>query len=100
MASGIGATVAQLADANPVPLFFGEDQGRYLVTINLDPQGEGMMEFWDDATSFGINAPWIGTTGGSELKLGDARAIAVADLRAAHESWFPAYMSGDLPPAN
>ena len=83
-----------------MPLFFGEDQGRYLVTVNLDPQGEGMMEFWDDATSFGINAPWIGTTGGSELKLGDARAIAVADLRAAHESWFPAYMSGDLPPAN
>ena len=100
MASGIGATVTQLADANPVPLFFGEDQGRYLVTVNLDPQGEEMMEFWDDATSFGINAPWIGTTGGSELKLGDARAIAVADLRAAHESWFPAYMSGDLPPAN
>ena len=32
MASGIGATVSQLAQGDPIPQFFGEDQGRYLVT--------------------------------------------------------------------
>ncbi len=33
-------------------------------------------------------APWIGVTGGRELKLGEARAIPLDDLRAAHEGWF------------
>ena len=36
MASGIGATVNQLNDLSPIPVFFGEDQGRYLVTIPRD----------------------------------------------------------------
>ena len=40
----------------------------------------------------GISAPWIGTTGGSELKLGNARAIPLGELTAAHESWFPDFM--------
>jgi phosphoribosylformylglycinamidine synthase len=40
----------------------------------------------------GIFAPWIGMTGGSELKLGEARAISIAELKAAHESWFPRFM--------
>ena len=33
MASGIGATVNQLDGGDPIPQFFGEDQGRYLVTV-------------------------------------------------------------------
>ncbi len=41
-----------------------------------------------------VFAPWIGTTGGTELKLGESRAIPVADLKAAHESWFPTFMDG------
>ena len=36
MASGIGATVNELNDLSPIPAFFGEDQGRYLVTIPRD----------------------------------------------------------------
>jgi phosphoribosylformylglycinamidine synthase len=36
--------------------------------------------------------PFIGETGGAQLKLGDADAISLAQLRAAHESWFPAFM--------
>ena len=43
MASGIGATVNQLTGADAVPVFFGEDQGRYLVTLNLDPQGDEIL---------------------------------------------------------
>ncbi|MBA3447822.1 MAG: phosphoribosylformylglycinamidine synthase II, partial [Pseudaminobacter sp.] len=92
MASGIGATVSQLVDGDPIPQFFGEDQGRYLVTVNLSAQSDAYDAMCAEQKRLGIFAPWIGTTGGRELKLGDARAIPVAELTAAHESWFPRFM--------
>ncbi|WP_379072635.1 phosphoribosylformylglycinamidine synthase subunit PurL [Mesorhizobium sp. UC22_110] len=92
MASGIGATVPGLSDANPIPVFFGEDQGRYLVTVKFAGQSEELQALWNEAKALGIFAPWIGNTGGSELKLGSARAISIKDLKAAHESWFPRFM--------
>ena len=94
IASGIGATITDITTADPIPQFFGEDQGRYLVTVNLDPQGEEIVALWDEAKSLGIFAPWIGSTGGAELILGDARPISVSALRDAHEGWFPSYMDG------
>lgn len=97
MAGGIGATVNQLKDISPIPVFFGEDQGRYLVTIPRDKVDWFLGEFLKDT---GVFAPWIGVTGGTELKLGEARAIPVADLRAAHEAWFPTFMGNDLPQEN
>jgi cytochrome oxidase Cu insertion factor (SCO1/SenC/PrrC family) len=65
------------------------------VTVKLDPQSDGMAALWKEAKALGIHAPWIGTTGGAELKLGKARAIPVAELKSAHESWFPRFMEGD-----
>ena len=97
MAGGIGATVNQLKDLSPIPVFFGEDQGRYLVTI---PRDRVDWFFEERIRDSGIFAPWIGTTGGSELKLGDARAISLEELGAAYEGWFPNFMAGDLPPEN
>jgi phosphoribosylformylglycinamidine synthase len=96
IASGIGAKVNQLNDVDPVPLFFGEDQGRYLVTIRDIPDILEFTEFMNDINEAGIFAPWIGTTGGETLELGEARPIRVTDLRAAHEGWFPRYMAGEL----
>jgi phosphoribosylformylglycinamidine synthase II len=96
MASGIGAVIPGLVDSDPIPVFFGEDQARYLVAINLDPQGEELVALWNEAKSLGIHAPWIGSTGGTELKLGNARAIPVADLKSVHEAWFPGFMDGDV----
>jgi phosphoribosylformylglycinamidine synthase II len=93
MASGIGATVPGLSGTNPIPVFFGEDQGRYLVTVKLDPKSAEMQELWNEAKALGIHAPWIGTTGGHELKLGEARAISIDELTTAHESWFPRFMN-------
>jgi phosphoribosylformylglycinamidine synthase len=89
MASGIGATVNQLKGLSPIPTFFGEDQGRYLVTI---PRDKVDWFFEERVKDTGIFAPWIGTTGGSEVKLGEARAIAVSELTDAHEGWFPKFM--------
>ncbi|PSJ65877.1 phosphoribosylformylglycinamidine synthase subunit PurL [Kumtagia ephedrae] len=97
MAGGIGANVSQLKGVSPVPVFFGEDQGRYVVTMRRDRIDWFLNEFLEDT---GVFAPWIGVTGGQELKLGDARAIALAELKAAHEGWFPNFMAGDLPQEN
>jgi phosphoribosylformylglycinamidine synthase len=93
MASGIGATVPGLAGVDAVPVWFGEDQGRYLVTLDLDPQGQEMVDLWKEAKEAGVFAPWIGTTGGADLKLGETRAIPVAEMKTEHEGWFPRYMN-------
>jgi len=93
MASGIGATVNQLQGGDPIPQFFGEDQGRYLVTIRRD----FLDQFFDEIYPYaGVFVPWIGNTGGTALTLGDARPLPVADLKAAHEAWFPGYMAGEV----
>ncbi|MDP3899121.1 MAG: AIR synthase related protein, partial [Mesorhizobium sp.] len=91
MASGIGAEVNLPYPTDPIPVWFGEDQGRYLVTV---PAGDPTLlrDIVDEAAELGIATPWIGTTGGTELKLAGGRAIPVATLKAAHEAWFPGFM--------
>ena len=88
MASGIGAKVTQLNDEDPAAVFFGEDQGRYLITIARDD----LDAVQDAAKAADIFAPWIGTTDGTQLQLGDARPVSVADLVSVHEDWFPRFM--------
>ena len=93
MASGIGATVNQLDGGDPIPLFFGEDQGRYLVTMSRD----NLEKFFEEVYPYaGVFTPWIGNTGGTTLTLGEARPLPIADLRAAHEAWFPEFMRGEI----
>ena len=93
ISGGMGATVVDIEGHDPILQYFGEDQGRYLLTLNLDPQGDEIAALWNDAKALGIEAPWIGTTGGSDLVLGKAKPVSVAALASAHESWFPNYMS-------
>jgi phosphoribosylformylglycinamidine synthase subunit PurL len=88
MASGIGTAVDELKASSLAAQFFGEDQGRYVVTVKR----EHLSEVHARADKAGVFAPWIGTTGGNELKLGSARPILVSDLKSAHESWFPGFM--------
>lgn len=90
MASGIGARIARIKVANPVAAFFGEDQGRYLVTVRHDDLEKILISIMRND----VSVVHIGDTGGSELKLGDADAISVKILRQAHEDWFPAFMAG------
>ncbi|MEQ8700816.1 MAG: AIR synthase related protein, partial [Bauldia litoralis] len=92
IASGIGATVKQLADQPALPVLFGEDQGRYLMTIAAD-KVDAVVGRARDA---GISAPRIGTTGGTDLILGGVVSISVAKLREAHENWFPTFMQAEL----
>ncbi|MEP7240609.1 MAG: hypothetical protein ABI697_06970, partial [Devosia sp.] len=69
------------------------DQGRYLVTIKRD----FLDSFYDQIYPYaGLFAPWIGNTGGDALKLGNARAVPLDELRKAHEGWLPKYMAGEI----
>ncbi len=77
MASGIGARIDAPEGNHPIKAFFGEDQGRYVVTIKKADRDE-VQEI---AEARGIFAPQIGITGGATLVLGTAtpgrdRAIA------------------------
>jgi phosphoribosylformylglycinamidine synthase len=92
MASGIGAEIDAPNEWDAVKVFFGEDQGRYLVTLPFDD--DLLTATIDRARAAGVRVPCIGRTGGTSLKLGKARAIPVAELRRAHEAWFPTYMNG------
>jgi phosphoribosylformylglycinamidine synthase len=92
MASSIGASVRQPDAARPAAVFFGEDQGRYAVTA----RPENLDTLHDRAEIAGVFMPWIGNSGGGELKLGEAGAISVAKLLQAYETWFPAFMGAGV----
>jgi phosphoribosylformylglycinamidine synthase len=95
LASDIGVTCLGFLEADPVPILFGEDQGRYLVSIRRENDID--EEVWARAREAEIFAPWVATTGGDSVVLGDesipgAGWISLADLRRAHENWFPRFM--------
>ncbi|MGE6785296.1 phosphoribosylformylglycinamidine synthase subunit PurL [Ensifer adhaerens] len=96
MASGIGATVDAVAGHDPITTFYGEDQGRYVLTVAAGALDAVAAR----AQAAGVSLPVIGKTGGDTVKLGDTRAVSIAELSAAHEGWFPEFMHGDLAPEN
>ncbi len=80
MAGNIGATLEEIGDHFTA---FGEDQARYVVTSSVA----------DSIQAAGIPMTRIGTTGGDALVL-HGKSIAIADLRSAHEGFFPSMMDG------
>ena len=101
IASGIGAAISDVPGSSATARWFGEDQGRYLITIATDGPGrDSVNALVGEAAATGVPMEWIGTTGGDSLILGDGGpALKVAALREAHEGWFPRFMGGELPPA-
>jgi phosphoribosylformylglycinamidine synthase II len=90
IAGGIGATIAGVPDGPPLHAFlFGEDQGRYVLACDADEAADVLYE----ASAIGVPASVIGVTGGNSLILPSREAISVAELKAAHERWLPAYMA-------
>ena len=88
LAGGIGAEITAPEDAPRLRWLFGEDQARYVVTA-ADPDA-----ILRAARLAGVPAMVFGRTGGAALTVRAEPPISVADLRALHESWFPAYMAG------
>jgi phosphoribosylformylglycinamidine synthase II len=69
-------------------IWFGEDQGRYVVTVAPDAADDVL----DRARVLGLKMRIVGTVERTEIKLPGETPLALSDLRTAHESWFPAYM--------
>ena len=83
--TGFGATLDQLDHI----AMFAEDQSRYVITC---PAADAAMIL---ATNKDVIR--IGTvTADATLKIVGSVAISMAELRAAHEGWFPAYMAKEL----
>jgi phosphoribosylformylglycinamidine synthase len=94
LAGDIGATITALpADIPGHAALFGEDQGRYLVTLPADAADALAAEL----EAGGIPALLLGMTGGNALTLPGEAPISLAQLRRAHEDWLPLYMGGEVP---
>ncbi|HXC73269.1 MAG TPA: AIR synthase-related protein, partial [Sphingomicrobium sp.] len=101
LAGNIGATLS--ANEISARWAFGEDQGEYVLTV---PAGS-LEPFEDLRLRHPVFVEQFGVTGGDALifeeYIGDdgdeTRVIAhvpLADLRAAHEGFFPTLMQGEL----
>jgi len=85
LAGKLGATLAKDCPTGAAFLF-GEDQGRYLATTsNSDPVLRALA-------AAGLPHRFLGSVGGDAIVLPGGRAIALAELRRAHEGFFPALM--------
>ncbi|MDE2464569.1 MAG: phosphoribosylformylglycinamidine synthase II, partial [Alphaproteobacteria bacterium] len=84
------------ASADAVAFWFGEDQGRYLLSV---PAAQA-RDILADARQRNLPCWQIGEVGGEHLIV-DGTAVGLDQLRTAHEGWFPAYMgASELPPVN
>jgi phosphoribosylformylglycinamidine synthase len=95
LATGVGAEL-DVFDFWNTGTLFGEDQGRYIVTVLQDEDNQPMLSL---AEQHGIPVTWLGYTGDEDIAVGDLGSmgtIPLADLRAAHEGFFPALMQGEL----
>ena len=70
-------------------VWFAEDQGQYVVTT------KNAHELQRTVHEANIACELIGFTGGNEIKWKEDGSIALADLRAAHEGFFPKLMGAD-----
>ncbi|MFC4293108.1 phosphoribosylformylglycinamidine synthase subunit PurL [Sphingorhabdus arenilitoris] len=102
LASGIGAEVYDMKDAGLAGRWFGEDQGRYLFTVTDRQAAMAMI-------AGRANVDWIGVTGRDNMQAGGqdiffsltapathavelGTSVSLADLSAAHESFFKDWM--------
>ena len=88
MPRGIGAEVP-LGERDDIPFFFGEDQGRYLIAAPPAAEAERILA---EAAKANVPVFRLARTKGADLILAPDKRVGVAQLRQAHESWFPGYM--------
>lgn len=90
LASNVGIALEQ-ADNTPA-YWFGEDQGRYIITIRAHQYNEQQM--FDAAKKAGVELEFLGFMGSPDIKLDDKPIASIAALRKAHEGTLPALMEG------
>jgi phosphoribosylformylglycinamidine synthase len=89
LAGGIGFTYRPGDGAAAHALAFGEDQGRYLVAVPR-AQAETVIA---RAKQAGLPCRIAAEAAGDAIHLPGETPLALTELRAAHEGWFPAFMS-------
>ncbi|MBW3098832.1 phosphoribosylformylglycinamidine synthase subunit PurL [Pseudohoeflea coraliihabitans] len=89
LASDKGMEIDLTGGASPLhALLFGEDQARYVITVAPD-MGNFIMA---NAEGAGVPFRKLGRVGGTALSVAGVFSLPIAQLRTAHESWFPDYM--------
>ncbi|MGH6672665.1 MAG: phosphoribosylformylglycinamidine synthase subunit PurL [Xanthobacteraceae bacterium] len=88
IASGIGAVLEGPGQGAACGFWFGEDQGRYIVTAkNADAVALR-------AQAAGVVVTRLGATGGKLVAIDGERPMPVAEIKSWFEAWLPAYMAG------
>ncbi len=91
LAGGCGAALEAAPEGLPAhAVWFGEDQGRYVVAAAPDEAARILHE----AKEAGIPARALGMAAGDALKLSGEAPLLLSSLRTAHERWLPAFMGG------
>jgi phosphoribosylformylglycinamidine synthase len=91
LAGNIGALIQSSGPGHAAKQFFAEDQGLYVATVD-DGQ---LLDFLTGADAAGVQVEPIGRTAGQRLifELSDSDyCVTLADLRAAHDGFFPQLM--------
>ena len=93
LAGDIGASIDLGERSNSTGWAFGEDQSSYVATV---PDGLAFVRALSDPR---VSAIVMGTTGGTSIDvslMGNVESsVTLADLRAAHEGFFPKLMGAD-----
>jgi phosphoribosylformylglycinamidine synthase len=89
MPRGIGAEIRTRPEGALHRVWFGEDQGRYLLTVR---DADAVLAA---AKAAGVTAITLGTTGGATLGGPGLSPVAVAELTRINAAWLPAYMAGE-----
>jgi phosphoribosylformylglycinamidine (FGAM) synthase-like enzyme len=72
-------------------VWFGEDQGRYVLAV--DPmRAEEVLE---RARLLALPSRIVGRTGGEAVALKGEPPLPLSELRSAHEGWLPRFMAGE-----
>ncbi|WP_162651613.1 phosphoribosylformylglycinamidine synthase subunit PurL [Lentilitoribacter sp. Alg239-R112] len=70
-------------------ILFGEDQARYVITVSQE-----LAQFLiNNACEMGVPVRNLGTVSGDELIIKNVLSLSVSEMKKAHETWFPEYMS-------
>jgi phosphoribosylformylglycinamidine synthase len=89
MASQQGMKINNPGDLPDYAWYFGEDQGRYLITVDefsINP-------VISTAANLGVPAMKIGEIGGSRIIAANAFDISLDDTHMNHEQWLPDFMA-------
>ena len=91
LAGGIGVALHTYEGKLPAhAIWFGEDQGRYVLSAHPSTA----EEIAERARLLGLSARIIGRTEGDALVLDGEVPLSLTDLRAANEAWLPGFMGG------